>query len=109
MKKVAVSATPAATASAKVHPFLCSLKGCGGLYSHDINFRKLFAISFLVLGAGFLATAIFKYLNQGFGKVSTPLFTTFGCIGLPFFLFGVWCAYLELKPYDPHTPRETKK
>ena len=70
---------------------------------------KLFAISFLVLGAAFLAAAIYIFLTQGFGTVGTTLITTFGCIGLPFFLFGVWGTYLELKPYDPHAPRTTKK
>lgn len=70
---------------------------------------KAFAISFLVLGAGFLAAAIIIFLTGGFGDVTSTLITAFGCIGVPFFLFGVWGTYLELKPYDPNTSRAAKK
>jgi len=73
------------------------------------NFMKVFAISFLVLGAGFLAAAIIIFLTKGFGEVTTTLIVTFSCIGVPFFLFGAWGTYLELKPYDPNASRETKK
>jgi len=74
-----------------------------------IDFMKVFAISFLVLGAGFLAAAIVIFLTKGFGDVTSTLIVTFSCIGVPFFLFGAWGTYLELKPYDPNAPRETKK
>ena len=70
---------------------------------------KLFAISFLVLGAGFLAAAIIIFLTKGLGEVTTSLITTFGCIGVPFFLFGAWGTYLELKPYDPNAYKNPKK
>ena len=73
------------------------------------NFMKVFAISFLVLGAGFLAAAIVILLTKGFGDVTSTLIITFSCIGVPFFLFGVWGTYLELKPYDPNATREIKK
>jgi hypothetical protein len=74
-----------------------------------VNFMKVFAISFLILGAGFLAAAIIIYLTKGFGDVTSTLIVTFSCIGVPFFLFGAWGTYLELKPYDPDAHRETKK
>jgi hypothetical protein len=70
---------------------------------------KFFAISFLVLGAGFLAAAIIIFLTRGFGDVTSTLIITFGCIGVPFFLFGAWGTYLELKPYDPDAYRTPKK
>jgi hypothetical protein len=70
---------------------------------------KLFAISFLVLGAGFLAASVIIFITQGLGNLSTTLIGTFACIGLPFFLFGAWGTYLELKPYDPNAPRKQKK
>ena len=73
------------------------------------NFMKVFAISFLVMGAGFLAAAIIIYLTKGFGDVTSTLIVTFSCIGVPFFLFGAWGTYLELKPYDPNAPRVPKK
>ena len=70
---------------------------------------KAFAIPFLVLGAGFIAAAIIIFLTQGFDDVTSTLITTFGCIGVSFFLFGAWGTYLELKPYDPNAPRTIKK
>ena len=70
---------------------------------------KVFAISFLVLGAGFLAAAITILLTKGFGEMTSTLIITFSCIGVPFFLFGAWGTYLELKPYDPNAPRNPKK
>jgi len=73
------------------------------------KFMKVFAISFLVLGAGFLAAAIIILLTKGFGEVTSTLIITFSCIGVPFFLFGAWGTYLELKPYDPNAPRTPKK
>ncbi len=61
------------------------------------NFMKVFAISFLVLGAGFLAAAIVIFLTKGLGDVTTTMIVTFSCIGVPFFLFGAWGTYLELQ------------
>jgi len=70
---------------------------------------KIFAISFLVMGAGFLAAAIVIFLTKGFGDVTSSLIITFSCIGVPFFLFGAWGTYLELKPYDPTAYKNPKK
>jgi hypothetical protein len=67
------------------------------------------AISFLVLGAGFIAAAIIIFLTQGFRVVTSTLIITFSCIGVPFFLFGAWGTYLELKPYDPNASRKPEK
>ncbi len=68
---------------------------------------KLFAIIWIVVGAGMTAAALFFLLTQGFGPTSTTLIATFGCIGVPFLAFGIWGLYQELKPY--HYERPTPK
>jgi hypothetical protein len=50
---------------------------------------KIFAISFLVMGAGFLAAAIVIFLAKGFGDVTSSFIITFSCIGVPFFFCSV--------------------
>ncbi len=68
---------------------------------------KLFAISWIIVGAGMTAAALYILLAQGFGPASTTLIATFGCLGLPFLGFGIWGLYSELKPY--HYERRTPK
>ncbi len=66
---------------------------------------KLFAIVWIVVGAGLVAAALITLLTQGFGPVSTTIIATTGCIGVPFLAFGVWGLYAELKPYH-YEPRK---
>jgi hypothetical protein len=68
---------------------------------------KLFAIVWIVVGAGMTAAALYFLLAQGFGPTSTTLIATFGCLGVPFLAFGIWGLYQELKPY--HYERPTPK
>ncbi len=60
---------------------------------------KLFAIVWILVGAGMLAASVVVFLTRAAGPASTSLVTTFACIGLPFLAFGVWGLYQELKPY----------
>ena len=60
---------------------------------------KIYAIIWIVVGAGLVATALFFLLTQGFGVGSTTVIATMGCIGVPFLAFGIWGLYAELKPY----------
>ncbi len=66
---------------------------------------KLFAIVWIVVGAGLVAAALITLLTQGFGPASTTIIATTGCIGVPFLAFGVWGLYAELKPYH-YEPRK---
>jgi hypothetical protein len=65
---------------------------------------KLFAIVWIVVGAGMTAAALYFLLAQGSGPASTTLIATFGCIGVPFLAFGIWGPYQELKPYHYERP-----
>ncbi len=60
---------------------------------------KLFAIVWILVGAGMLAASVVAFLTRAAGPASTTMVATFGCIGLPFLAFGVWGLYQELKPY----------
>jgi hypothetical protein len=69
---------------------------------------KIFALVWIVLGALFVAAALFFLLTGAGGAASATLIATFACIGVPFLGFGVWGLYRELKPYhyEPrHPPR----
>ncbi len=66
---------------------------------------KLFAIVWIVVGAGLVAAALITLLTQGLGPASTTIIATTGCIGVPFLAFGVWGLYAELKPYH-YEPRK---
>lgn len=60
---------------------------------------KLFAIVWIVVGAGLIAAAVVLLLTHAAGPATGSMITTFGCIGVPFLAFGVWGLYQELKPY----------
>jgi hypothetical protein len=60
---------------------------------------KPFAITWIVVGAGFVAAALFLELTHAAGPASGTMITTFGCLGVPFLGFGIWGLYQELKPY----------
>ena len=69
---------------------------------------KLFAIVWIVLGAGFVAAAAFLELTQAAGQATGKMILTFGCLGVPFLAFGIWGLYQELKPwhYERKTPKQ---
>ncbi len=60
---------------------------------------KLFAIVWILVGAGMSAASVVLLLTRAAGPASMSMVATFGCIGLPFLAFGVWGLYQELKPY----------
>ncbi len=60
---------------------------------------KLFAIVWILVGAGLVAAAVVLLLTNAAGPATTTMVGTFGCIGVPFLAFGVWGLYQELKPY----------
>lgn len=60
---------------------------------------KLFAIVWIVVGAGLVAGAAVLFLTNAAAAATTTLVGTFGCIGVPFLAFGIWGLYQELKPY----------
>ncbi len=60
---------------------------------------KLFAITWILVGAAMVAAAIVLFLTNAAGPASTTVLITFACIGVPFVSFGVWGLYQELKPY----------
>ncbi len=68
---------------------------------------KLFAIVWILLGAGMVAAAIVLFLTNAAGVANGTLVTTFGCLGVPFLGFGVWGLYQELKPnhYERRQPK----
>jgi hypothetical protein len=68
---------------------------------------KLFAVVWIVVGAGMSAAAVLLFLTNFAGPASGTMMATFGCLGVPFLGFGVWGLYQELKPY--HYERRTPK
>jgi hypothetical protein len=68
---------------------------------------KPFAITWIVVGAGFVAAALFLELTHAAGPASGTMITAFGCLGVPFLGFGIWGLYQELKPY--HYERKAPK
>jgi uncharacterized membrane-anchored protein YitT (DUF2179 family) len=60
---------------------------------------KLFAIVWILVGAGLVAAAVVLFLTNVAGPATGTMVATFGCIGVPFLAFGVWGLYQELKPY----------
>ncbi len=60
---------------------------------------KLFAIVWIVVGAGLSAAAAVMFLTNAAGPGTLTMATTLGCIGIPFLAFGIWGLYQELKPY----------
>ncbi len=69
---------------------------------------KLFAIVWILVGAGMVAAALVLVLTGAAGSASTSLVATFGCIGVPFLAFGIWGLCQELKPYhyERRQPKE---
>ena len=60
---------------------------------------KLFAIVWIIVGAGMAAAAVVLFLTNAAGPATLTTVATFGCIGIPFLAFGIWGLYQELKPY----------
>jgi hypothetical protein len=60
---------------------------------------RVFAIIWILVGAGMVAAAVVLFLTNFAGPASGTMVATLGCIGLPFLAFGVWGLYQELKPY----------
>ncbi len=78
----------------KAHP-LIAFRACGGV---EGKLMKVFAIVWLLVGAGLVAASLFFLLTQGLGATSTTIIATTGCIGIPFLGFGAWGLYTETKP-----------
>lgn len=66
---------------------------------------KLFAIVWILVGAGMVAASIVLFLSGAAGPATGTLVPTFACIGVPFLAFGVWGLYQELKPYHYERPQ----
>ncbi len=60
---------------------------------------KLFALVWILVGAGMVAAAVVLFFTRAAGIATPTLVGTFGCVGMPFLGFGVWGLYQELKPY----------
>jgi hypothetical protein len=60
---------------------------------------KVFAIVWILVGAGLVAAAVVLFLTNVAGPATGTMVATFGCIGVPFLAFGIWGLYQELKPY----------
>ncbi len=60
---------------------------------------KVFAITWILVGAAMVAAAIVLFLTNAAGPANGTMVITFACIGVPFVSFGVWGLYQEMKPY----------